>query len=81
MDEVWNFAGTVYSFVENTSWVKAAFPFGESPCLIHFIPTHKFSGLLTEADLTKVNVNTDNSLINSDGTPSDLAKYYFNYQQ
>ena len=79
MDEVWNFAGTVVNFVENTSWVKA-FPFGESPCLIQFIPTHKFSGLLTEDDLIKVNVNTDNSLIDSNGIPTALADYYFGPQ-
>ncbi|KAF9221863.1 hypothetical protein BS17DRAFT_784085 [Gyrodon lividus] len=28
MDEVWAFAGTMVSFVDNTSWIKAAFPFG-----------------------------------------------------
>ena len=77
MDEVWNFAGTVVNFVENTSWVKA-FPFGETPCLTQFIPTHKFSGLL--ADLSAVNVNTDNSLIDSNGIPTALADYYFGPQ-
>ncbi|KIK90993.1 glycoside hydrolase family 128 protein [Paxillus rubicundulus Ve08.2h10] len=28
MDEVWAFAGTMISFVNNTPWIKAAFPFG-----------------------------------------------------
>jgi hypothetical protein len=28
MDEVWSFASTMVSFVDNTSWIKAAFPFG-----------------------------------------------------
>jgi len=34
-------------------------------------------GILTVADLQQWNVNTLNSLLNSDGTPSDLAKFYF----
>ncbi|KAF9246948.1 glycosyl hydrolase catalytic core-domain-containing protein [Melanogaster broomeanus] len=28
MDEVWAFAGTMINFVDNTSWIRAAFPFG-----------------------------------------------------
>ena len=76
MDQVWEFAGTVFSFVENTPWVTAAFPFGESPCLIYFIPTHTFSGVVGNFQ----GFNDDNALIGSDGQPTALAAYYFDHQ-
>jgi len=60
MDEVWDFAGKVVSFVKANSWVKA-FPFG----------------IMSYSDLQGIGVNTDNGLLNDDGTPTELANTYF----
>jgi hypothetical protein len=71
MDQVWDFAGEVVSFIQENSWVKG-FPFGESPCLRHRIPAYKFSGIMDDLQ----GVNTDNSLLTSDGQPTSLGYYY-----
>jgi len=55
MDQVWDFAGEVVSFIQENSWVKG-FPFGIMDDL--------------------QGVNTDNSLLTSDGQPTSLGYYY-----
>lgn len=75
MDEVWDFAGQVVSFAQNNDWLEKLFPFGESPSLLRSISTHKISGILS--NLQDVGVNSYNALLNSDGTPTALAYYYF----
>lgn len=42
MDDVWNFAGEMVSFVENTDWVMMACPFGELLFLLRLAPSDKF---------------------------------------
>lgn len=75
MNEVWDFAGKVYDFVENTDWVYAAAPFGEFPFLLHPILTHNISGVI---DTLPNGVNPDNALIDpSTNYPTSLGYYYF----
>lgn len=73
MDDIWNFAGQVTQFAASTPWFKAACPFGEYPFFLHPIPTHGFSGAMMDLQ----GVNTLNSLMDSNGEPTDLAKFYF----
>ncbi|KAF8138179.1 hypothetical protein EV363DRAFT_1251607 [Boletus edulis] len=63
-DALWNYAGTVKDFVNNTPWIKMAFPFG----------------LVAPSDLgnADINVNALNGLIDWSGNPTPLAEFYFN---
>lgn len=77
MNSVWDFAGRLVDFVENTSWVEAAFPFGELLFLFHPMPTHKSTGVVPESAYTQYGVDTNNLLLGDNGYPTDLAYYYF----
>lgn len=72
MDEVWDFAGQIVNFVDNTDWMCGAFPFGKSPFSLYRVPTHKPSGIMDDLQ----GVNTNNALLQPDGFPTALAYYY-----
>lgn len=77
MDQVWDYAGEMKAFIDNNDWVVGC-PFGKFLPLTPDISTHMSSGLLDMSDLQNTGVNTFNSLLNSDGTASPLADFYFN---
>jgi hypothetical protein len=73
-DEVYAFASTVANFVDSTSWFEVAFPFGTTD--IHFCAAFtdsRMSGVMSDLQ----GVNTANSLLSSDDTPTSLAYDYF----
>ena len=77
MDDIWGFMSQALSFVDSTSWMAGACPFGmytnivkNSSCL-----THSFvSGVMTDLQ----GVNTLNSLLGSDLNPTDLGYFVIN---
>ncbi|KAI6164692.1 hypothetical protein EDD17DRAFT_1473604, partial [Pisolithus thermaeus] len=73
MDEVWSFASTIINFVESTDWLEVAFPFGKGKLIRALVYTYVLPGVMYDLQ----GVNTDNSLLASNGYPTSLGYTYF----